>query len=127
MRLRNRALIIPLNAATINLPPNSPLPEHAALNSLPALNQRHEAHHAAKDKAPLPRERHVSEDDLVDDGDVDDGERRADACDDGPEQEAVLKQGVEDGEGAGVFFGVHVEQAAGQVLGFPGHDAEQDC
>ena len=128
MRLRgNRALVVALNAATISLPPDDPLPEHAALDSLPALDERHEAHDAAEDKAPLPRERHVSEDDLVDDGDVDDGERRADAGDDGPEQEAVLEQGVEDGEGAGVFFGVHVEQAAGQVLGFPGHDAEEHC
>jgi len=128
MRLRgNRALVVDFNAATISLSPGDPLPEHAALDSLPALDERHEAHDAAEDKAPLPRERHVSEDDLVDDGDVDNGERRADAGDDGPEQEAVLEQGVEDGEGAGVFFGVHVEQAAGQVLGFPGHDAEQDC
>ena len=128
VRLRcNRALVISLNAAAISLSPDGPLPEHAALDSLPALDQRHEAHHTAEDKAPLPRERHVSEDDLVDDRDVDDGERRADAGDDGPEQEAILEQGVEDGEGAGVFFGVHVEQAAGQVLGFPGHDAEQDC
>jgi len=109
------------------LPPDSLLLEHAALDSFPALDERNEAHHAAEDKAPLPRERHVPEDNLVDDRDVYDGERCADACDDGPEQEAVLEQGVEDGESARIFFGVHVEQAAGQVLGFPGHDAEQDC
>ena len=128
MRLRgDRTLIVAFDAATISLPPDDSLPEHATLDSLPALDERYKAHDAAEDKAPLPRERHVSEDDLVDDRDVDDGERRADAGDDGPEQEAVLEQGVEDGEGAGVFFGVHVEQAAGQVLGFPGHDAEQDC
>ena len=127
VRLRDRTLVVAFNAATIGLPPDDPLPEHAALDSLPAFDQRHEAHDTAEDKAPLPRERHVPEDDFVDDGNVDDGERRADAGDDGPEQEAVLEQGVEDGEGAGVFFGVHVEQAAGQVLGFPGHDAEQDC
>jgi hypothetical protein len=126
VRSRNRALIVAFNTTTITLPPDKALPEHAALDSLPALNERHEAHHATKDEAPLPRERHVSENDLVDDRDVDDRERRADADDDRPEQEAVLEQGVEDGEGAGVFFGVHVEQAAGQVLGFPGHDAEQD-
>ena len=127
MRSRNRALIVAFNAATIALPSDNPLPEHAALDSLPALNKRHKAHHAAEDKAPLPRKRHVSENNLVDNRDVDDGERRADADNDGPKQEAVLEQGVEDGERAGVFFGVHVEQAAGQVLGFPGHDAEQDC
>jgi hypothetical protein len=69
----------------------------------------------------------MSENDLVDDGDVDDGERRADTCDDRPEQEAVLEQSVEDGERAGIFLRIHVEQAAGQVLRFPSHDTEQDC
>ena len=125
--LRNRTLVVAFDAAAIDLPPDSPLLEHTAFDGLPALDQRHEAHHATEDEAPLPGEWHVSEDDLVDDRDVDDGERGADACDDSPEQEAVLEQGVEDGESAGVFFRVHVEQAAGQVFGFPSHDAEQDC
>lgn len=125
--LSNRAFIVALNTAAVTLPSHGSLAEHTAFDRFPALDEGDEAHDAAEDQTPLPCERHVSEDDLVDDGDVDDGKRRAEADDDGPEEEAVLEQSVEDGESAGVFFGVHVEQAAGQVLGFPGHDAEQDC
>lgn len=125
-RLRHGALVVAFNAATVGLPSGHPLLEHMALDSLPALNQRHEAHHAAEHKAPFPGQRHVSKNNLVDDRDVDDGKRRANTSDDRPEQEAVLEQGVENGERAGVFFGVHVEQTAGQVLCFPGHDAEQN-
>lgn len=121
--LSNRALVVALDTAAVALSSHSSLAEHAAFDRFPALNERDEAHDAAEDETPLPRERHVSENDFVDDGNVDDGERRAEAGDDGPEEEAVLEQRVENGEGAGIFFGVHVEQAAGQVLGFPGHDA----
>lgn len=62
----------------------------------------------------------------VDDRDVDDREGREQASQHGEEEEFVLPDGVDDGEGAGLLFGVHVEQAAGQVLRLQGHDREQD-
>lgn len=68
----------------------------------------------------------MSEDNLVDDGDVDDGERRAETSHHSPEQEAILEQRVEDRESAGVFLGVHVEQTAVQMLCFPRHKTEED-
>jgi hypothetical protein len=83
--LCNRALVVALDTAAIASHSHSPFLEHATLDSFPAFDKRHEADYAAKDQTPLPGERHVSEDNLVDDRDVDDGERRADTCDDSPE------------------------------------------
>jgi hypothetical protein len=127
LRSCNRALVVALDTAAIASHPHGPFLEHATLDSFPAFNQRHEADHASKNQTPLPSQRHVSENDLVDDRDVDDGERGANTCNDGPEQEAILEQRVDDGERTGIFFRIHVEQATGQMFRFPCHDAEQDC
>jgi GTP cyclohydrolase II len=128
--LRNRAFVVASNAATATTSRESPrhrtFLEGAALDSLPALNERNKADDAAENKTPLPGQRRVSENNTVDDRNVNDRERGAEARADSPEQEAVLEQSVEDREGAAVLFRVHVEQAAGQVFGFPRHDAEED-
>ena len=128
-RLRHRALVVAHDAATAatsrKMPRNRTFLERATLDGLPALNERNEANNAAEDKTPLPRQWRVSENDAVDDRNVDYRERSAESRADSPEQEPVLEQRVEDRESAAVIFGVHVEQTAGQMFRFPRHDAEE--
>ena len=67
----------------------------------------------------------MSENNAIDDRNVNDRERSAETRADSPEQEAVLEQCVENRKSAAVLFRIHVEQAAGQVFGFPRHDAKE--
>lgn len=67
----------------------------------------------------------MPENNTVDDRNVDDRKRSAQTRADSPEEETVLQQSIENRESAVVFLRVHVEQAAGQVLRLPCHDAQQ--
>lgn len=68
----------------------------------------------------------MAENNPIDNRNVNDRERRANTHNHSPEEESVLAQRAEHRERTGVFFRVHVEEAAGEVLGLPGHEAEED-
>lgn len=96
-----------------------------ALNRLPGLHEAEVQDQRAHDDAPFPADALVLEDALVDDGQVDDGEGDDEAGHDGPQQEAVVDEGLDDGEGAAEAARVQVEEAAPEVLDLPRRD-EQD-
>jgi hypothetical protein len=93
----------------------------ASLDRLVCLNKTQVQDDGTSHHAPLPPQAEVLEDLSVDVGNVHDGECGGKATQDSPEQELVVADGLEDGEGAGPAR-VHAEQTAVEVLHLPGRD-----
>lgn len=120
--------ILPIQLLLLLLSINNNAGPQPPLARLPELNQSHIDDDASGHDAPLPRDRIVLEDEGVDLGKVDDGEGDEEAGGDGEEEEAVVPDGVEDGEGAlAPQLGVHGEQGAREVLDLPGGDQQQEA
>lgn len=93
-----------------------------ALRPLPGLNAKEEEECLDEDDTPLPRDGGVLEDDLVETGDVDDGEHGDEASNDGPEEELVAPD-VDDPLGeVALAAGLHAEETASQVDHLPGEE-----
>lgn len=109
-----------LHGMPINAQPKPPL------GRLPNFEERNVHNDATRDDTPLPRETLVLKNVDVDLGNVDDGEGDEKAGDDGPEEETVVVDGLEDGERTGPAF-VHVEETAVKVLDLPGGNQEEEA
>lgn len=96
------------------------------LDSLPSFNEGDVHDDTARNNTPLPGEPLVLEHVDVDHGDVHDGEGNQEARDDGPEEEAVVVDGLEDGQRAGPAL-VHVEETSVEVLDLPGRNEEEEA
>ena len=104
----------------INTQPKPPL------DGLPRLNQRNIHNHTPSDDAPFPRQSYVLKNVNVDRGDVDDREGDEEAGDDGPEEESVVVDGLENRKRPGPPL-VHVEEAAVEVFHLPGGNEEEEA
>lgn len=96
----------------------------AALDELPGLDAGDEDDGEANGESPLPGDAHMLEELGVEVGNVDDGEDGETADDDGPEEEAVGVNILEDGELA-IVIGVEVEHGSSETLELPGRDENQ--
>ncbi|GJC93041.1 hypothetical protein ColKHC_01867 [Colletotrichum higginsianum] len=94
-----------------------------ALDELPGLDTDDVEEREADDDAPLPRDANVLEKGGVERRDVDDGEDGKGADDDGPEEELVVIDVLEEGELA-LAVGVQAEHGSAQVLELPGRDED---
>jgi len=103
----------------VDTPPKPPL------HCLPDLDKTNVDNHTASDDAPLPSKTLMLEDFGVEVRDVHDGEDHDEASNDGPEEELVVVDGSEHGEGARGTL-VHVEQTAMEMLDLPGCDQQQE-
>lgn len=86
------------------------------------LNSTYEEKSADKDDTPLPADAGVQEDDVVEAGDIENGEDAKEAADDAEEEELVLAVGVLEPLAVPSSVVVHVEEAATGVNHFPGEE-----
>lgn len=91
------------------------------LDRLPGFNQRNIHCHTAKHHSPLPRYRLVLKHRLVHRREVDNRKGNGESCHHRPEQEAVVVHRLEDRKGPLPPL-IHIEEAAMEVLHFPGGD-----
>lgn len=96
--------------------------EEDALSPFPSLNAHEEKDSFDEDDAPFPRDAGMFEDDLVDDGDIQDREGRDEAGHDGPEEERVTPDIVHPLREVALGFGLHAEEGAAHVDHFPGEE-----
>lgn len=97
-----------------------------SLHSLPTLHHAQVDHNTSRDNAPFPANAHVLEDNFIDHGQIDQRECQHEARHSSPKEELVSPDGLENRQRAAVLLRVHVEQAAGEVLGLPRGDEQQE-
>ncbi|KAI6773583.1 hypothetical protein HG531_000432 [Fusarium graminearum] len=95
-----------------------------SLGHLPELDTSNKHDGEANGQSPLPGDACVLEELVVQDRDVDNREDRQTAKDDGPEEEAVGVDILENRESA-VIIGVEAENGAAQTLELPGRDEDE--
>mgnify|MGYP005989479713 CR=1 FL=1 len=95
-----------------------------ALDELPGLNADYKDNSEADHEGPLPLDASVLEELVVENGDIDDREDGESAENDGPEQELVAVQILEDGKAA-VIVGIEAKHGAAETLELPGRNENQ--
>lgn len=100
-------------------------PTEPSFHCLPDLDKTNVDDNTASDDTPLPSKTLMLEDFGVEVRDVHDGEDHDEASDNGPEEELVVVDGSEHGEGARGTL-IHVEQTAMEMLDLPGCHQQQE-
>lgn len=93
--------------------------EEDALAPLPRFNTKEEERGLDEDNAPFPADSGVFEDDMVDDGDIEQGEDGDEPGHDGPEEELVAPHVVHPLGEVFLGAGLHAEEAETHVNHFP--------
>lgn len=90
-----------------------------SFTGLPHLNAGDINNETSKHNAPLPSDSAVLEDRVVDNRNINDWEGDEEASDNGPKQEAVVIDGVEDTEWPLKLLPIEIEERTAEMLDFP--------
>lgn len=96
--------------------------EESTLDPFPGLDSSKEQHGFDKDDAPLPRDTRVLEDTFVNNGDVQDGERKDETSHDTEKEEPIGPDVVHPLGQVALGIGLHPEEASAEVHHLPGEE-----